>query len=63
MELLTVSDVAARLGVTVWRVHQLIKEQRLPAVKLGSQYVINEKDLELVRDRRRTGRPPKAKAK
>ncbi len=57
------SDVAARLGVTVWRVHQLIKEQRLPAVKLGSQYVINEKDLELVRDRRRTGRPPKAKAK
>jgi excisionase family DNA binding protein len=61
--LLTVSDVAARLGVTVWRVHQLIKEKRLPAVKLGSQYVINEKDLELVKERKRTGRPPKAKTK
>ena len=60
MELLTVQDVAKRLGISVPRVHQLIREKRLPAQKLGSQYVIQESDLELVKDRQ-TGRPPKAK--
>ncbi len=58
MDLLTVQDVAKKLEISVWRVHQLIKEERLPAQKLGSQYVIKESDLELVKDRK-PGRPPK----
>ena len=58
MKLLSVRDVADKLGVTVWRVHQLIKDGRLPAEKLGSQYVIKEKDLGLVSNRT-PGRPPK----
>ncbi len=59
MDLLTVQDTAKRLGVSVPRVHQLISEKRLPAQKLGSQYVIKESDLQLV-EHRPTGRPPKA---
>jgi excisionase family DNA binding protein len=58
MDLLTVQDVAKELEISVWRVHQLIKEQRLPAQKLGSQYVIKESDLALVRERK-VGRPKK----
>lgn len=60
VDLLTVKDVAEKLKISVWRVHQLIREKRLPAEKLGSQYVIKEKDLKLVKDRP-TGRPPKDK--
>jgi excisionase family DNA binding protein len=62
MELLTVQDVAKRLGISVPRVHQLIREKRLPAQKLGSQYVIQESDLQFVKDRP-TGRPPKQQPK
>ena len=58
MELLTVKDVAKEIGVTVWRVHQLIKENRLPAEKLGSQYVVKREDLALIKDRK-VGRPKK----
>ena len=60
MDLLSVQEAAEKLGISVWRVHQLIQAERLPAQKLGSQYVIKEKDLELVRNRK-AGRPPKAK--
>lgn len=62
VDLLTVKDVAEKLEISVWRVHQLIREKRLPAEKLGSQYVIKEKDLQLVKDRP-IGRPPKDKEK
>lgn len=62
MELLTVKEVANELGITVWRVHQLIKADRLPAEKLGSQYVVKKNDLELVRERT-PGRPKKADSK
>jgi len=60
MDLLTVQDAAKRLGVSVPRIHQLISEKRLPAQKIGSQYVIQESDLQLVKNRP-TGRPPKDK--
>ncbi len=60
MDLLTVKDVAKRLQITVWRVHQLIQAGRLPAVKLGSQYVIKAADLRLVAYRK-PGRPAKVK--
>jgi excisionase family DNA binding protein len=59
MKMLTTSEVADRLGVTVQRVHQFIKDERLPAQKRGRDYLINEDDLKRVGDRQ-TGRPPKA---
>ncbi|MDQ3652450.1 MAG: helix-turn-helix domain-containing protein [Acidobacteriota bacterium] len=60
MKQLTTREVADRLGVTVQRVHQFIKDERLPAQKMGRDYIINEGDLKLLDDRQ-TGRPPKAK--
>ncbi len=60
-KLLSVSEVAERLGVIRQRVFQLIQSGRLPAVMVGSQYVIKELDLQLVEDRP-TGRPPKDKS-
>ena len=56
--MLTTKQVAERLGVSVRRVHALIQDQRLPAEKLGRDYVIKETDLKLVADRP-TGRPRK----
>ena len=58
--LISVTEAAKRLGVIRQRVFQLIKSGKLPATMVGSQYVIQESDLELVKDRQ-TGRPPKAK--
>lgn len=58
MNLLTTKDVAERLGVSVRRVHALIQAERLPAQKYGRDYLINEKDLGLVEERK-PGRPRK----
>ncbi len=58
--LLSVTEAAKRLGVIRQRVFQLIQTGKLPAVMVGSQYVIKESDLELVADRK-TGRPSKDK--
>lgn len=58
VELLTVKEVAKELGITVWRVHQLIKDKRLPAEKLGSQYIVKRENLALVEERK-VGRPRK----
>ncbi len=57
--LISVTEAAKRLGVIRQRVFQLIKAGKLPAKMVGSQYIIQESDLELVKDRQ-TGRPPKA---
>ena len=57
--LLSVTEAAKRLGVIRQRVFQFIQTGRLPAVMVGSQYVIKESDLELVAERK-TGRPPKS---
>ncbi|HVF54733.1 MAG TPA: helix-turn-helix domain-containing protein [Pyrinomonadaceae bacterium] len=58
MKMMTTSEVAERLGVHVTRVRALIVAERLPAQKLGRDYVIREADLKLVEDRK-PGRPPK----
>lgn len=58
MQLLTTKDVAERLGVSIRRVHALIYDERLPAQKYGRDYLINEKDLKLV-ENRKPGRPSK----
>lgn len=62
MSLLTTPEVAARLGVTVTRVQQMIVAGRLPAEKMGRDYFVREEDLKLV-ENRKPGRPPKAKSR
>jgi excisionase family DNA binding protein len=59
MKLLTTPEAAERLGITVARVQQLIWKGRLPAQKIGRDYVISEDDLKLVAERK-PGRPGKA---
>ena len=57
MRLLTTPEVAKKLGVTVSRVQALINEHRLPAQKLGRDFMIREGDLRLV-STRQAGRTP-----
>jgi excisionase family DNA binding protein len=61
MEYLTAKQVAEKLGVSAGRVRQLVAEKRLPATKFGNSLMILESDLDLVRERRKTGRPKKQK--
>ena len=63
MNLLSIKEVAEKLGVSARRVNQLIDEKKLPAQKIGSQYVINEGDLEKVTIHGKAGRPKKEAAK
>jgi excisionase family DNA binding protein len=62
MKLLTTLEAARKLKVTVARVQQLIWSGRLPARKLGRDYVIAQEDLKLVRHRK-AGRPSKPTGK
>jgi excisionase family DNA binding protein len=55
---LTTAEAAERLGISPRRVLELIQGGRLPAKPFGNTYMINEKDLALVEDRR-PGRPRK----
>ncbi len=59
-KLLSSTEAAGRLGLSVARVQTFIWEGRLPAVKVGRSYAIDEDDLKLLADRK-LGRPPKAK--
>jgi excisionase family DNA binding protein len=61
-KLLTTSEVAEKLGVTRWRVSQLIKAGRLKAEKFGQIYLIKEEDLTDEIMNRPTGRPAKQAA-
>ena len=56
MKVLTTTQAAARLGVSVLRVQQFIWQKRLPAEKVGRDWTIKEDDLRLVAVRP-TGRP------
>jgi excisionase family DNA binding protein len=56
---ITTKEAAVRLGVGLRQVQILIKKGRLPARKWGRDYVIDEKDLEIVKERPKTGRPKK----
>ena len=59
--MLTTPEAADRLGISVPRVHQLIKTGRLPSRQFGRDHLIQESDLALVAVRK-PGRPPKPKA-
>jgi len=54
---ITTKDAARRLGVTAIRVRQLIAAGRLPAVKIGRDWLIKAADLRRVAHRP-PGRPP-----
>ena len=60
MKMLTTTEAAERLGVTVRRVNDLISSGRLPSERFGRAHMIRESDLQLV-EGRQPGRPPKAK--
>jgi excisionase family DNA binding protein len=60
-KMLTTSEVAERLGVSLRRVRQLIEKGRLPSQQFGRDHLIKEANLKMVEDRK-PGRPPKAKA-
>jgi excisionase family DNA binding protein len=61
MDFLTTKEVADRLGVTLRRVQALINDGRLPAQKVGRDYLIRDQDIKLVEDRK-PGRPRKAES-
>ena len=58
MEFITTKEAAERLGITRRRVVALVTAGRLPATKFGRDYMIKEKDLKLV-ENRKVGRPRK----
>ena len=58
MKLLSTKEAAKRLGISDARVRQLILKGRLPAIKHGRDWIIKERSLIQVADRK-TGRPPK----
>jgi excisionase family DNA binding protein len=58
MKHLTTSQAAAKLGLSISRIQQFIREGRLPAEKVGRDWLIREEDLKLV-ENRKPGRPSK----
>ncbi len=61
MEILNTTAAAEKLKISAIRVRQLIREGRLPAQKVGRDYIIQEKDLKLI-ENRQNGRPVKDKS-
>ena len=57
--MISTNEAAERLGISRRRIVALILDGRLTAQKVGRDYVIDEKDLKLVEDRK-PGRPSKA---
>jgi excisionase family DNA binding protein len=58
MNPLTTAQAAEKLGVTSSRVLALIHAKRLPAMKVGRDFIIQPKDLAKVKNRK-PGRPKK----
>jgi excisionase family DNA binding protein len=58
MEVLSTKQAAERLGITVRRVQALVNAGRLPARKIGRDFLIKVGDLRLVKNRK-VGRPTK----
>ena len=58
----SVSEAAKRLGVNVPRIHQRIADGSLRAERIGSQWVIDERSLLAVAERRGAGRPLSARS-
>lgn len=50
----TVKEAAARLKVSEWMIHRLIRERELPSVTAGTRRLIPYRDLTHYIERRRT---------
>ncbi len=61
-KLIGTKEAAAKLGVSLRRVQQLIELGTLPAQKIGRDYLIQEKDLSKVTIYGKAGRPTKIKS-
>ncbi len=61
MKELTTKEVAEKLNISIRQVQTLIQQNKLPAMKKGRDWFIKEQDLLLIQERKKTGRPPKAK--
>jgi excisionase family DNA binding protein len=62
MAVLTTQEAAAALGVTVGRIHAMIRQGLLPAQKFGRDWMIESAAVEQLKKKRRpAGRPPKKK--
>ena len=60
MSKITTIEFAERIGLTYGRVHQFIRSGEIVAEKIGRDYLIDEKFLEIIRTRpERRGRKPK----
>jgi excisionase family DNA binding protein len=60
--MVTTIEAAKRLGITRVRIGVLIRAGRLPAVKVGRDWVLDEKDIASFAKQDRTpGRPRKGK--
>ena len=60
IKLISAKEASKKLGIDDSRVRVLIRDGRLPAQKIGRTWVIDPKDLKLVKDRK-PGRPPNQK--
>ena len=57
-DIISTNEAAKELGITTIRVRALIRDGRLPAQKIGRDWIIRRVDLDFVRVRK-PGRPPK----
>ncbi len=62
MGAVSVAQAAERLGVSVPRIHQRIADGSLPAERIGSQWVVDERSLLHVQERSKAGRPYSARS-
>lgn len=60
MKILSTAEAAEKLNVSAIRIRQMIRGEKLPAQKVGRDYIIFEKDLDSV-VRRPAGRPARTK--
>ena len=57
-DLISSKIAAEKLGISIRRVQALVTSGKLPAQKIGNSFVIQEEDLEFVKERT-PGRPKK----
>jgi excisionase family DNA binding protein len=60
-ELLNTEEVAKRLNITRQHASALIREGKLPATKVGRDWIVNSNDLPIAESRPGRGRPKKKK--
>lgn len=59
IELLSTQDVADLLGITRSLVLRYIREKRLPAQRIGSQWVVERRDMDAFNAQPRRPGPPR----